>query len=53
MRYVRLDEGAKLFGVSLRTFSDLIVDAGARVKWRGIVFADVDRICEFLETCIE
>ena len=52
-RFVRIEEGAKLFGVGRQSFTDLMTEAGALIKWQGIMFADVDRICGFLDTCRE
>ena len=48
-KFVRLNEGAKLYSIGLNTFRELAKDAGAIYKVRKIVLVNTEILDEFLE----
>ncbi len=48
-KYVRYKEGAKLFGMSLRSFQDLAHDAEAMYHYRGIALVNLEILYKFME----
>lgn len=48
-KFVRYDEGAKLYSMGLHTFQQLAKDAGATYHIKGIVLVNTEIIDEFLE----
>jgi len=48
-KYVRYDEGAKLYSMGLHTFQQLAKEAGAVYKIKRIVLVNLDIFEEYLE----
>ena len=48
-RFVRYDEGAKLYSMGLHTFQNLAKDAGAVYRIKGIVLVNTELVDEYLE----
>ena len=48
-KFVRYDEGAKMYSMGLHTFQDLARDAGAIYRIKRIVFVNTEIIDEYLE----
>ncbi len=48
-KFVRLNEGAKLYSIGLNTFRELAKDAGAIYRVRRIVLVNTEILDEFLE----
>ena len=48
-KYVRYNEGAEIVSMGVHSFMDLAEDAKAKVRYKGIVLVDMDKIYEFLE----
>ena len=49
-KFVRYEEGAKLYSMGLHTFQDLAKEAGAIYHVKRIVLVNTDLIDEYLET---
>ena len=49
-KFVRYDEGAKLYSMGLHTFQDLAKEAGAIYHVKRIVLVNTELIDQFLET---
>lgn len=47
-KYVRYPEGAELLSMGVHSFMDLAEDAGAKVRYKGIVLVDIEKVYEFL-----
>lgn len=48
-KFVRYDEGAKLYSMGLHTFQNLAKDAGAVYRIKGIVLVNTELVDEYLE----
>ena len=48
-KFVRYDEGAKLYSMGLHTFQNLAKDAGAVQRIKGIVLVNTELVDEYLE----
>lgn len=48
-KYVRLKDGAELYGVSKTTFSKMADEAGAKRKVNGLVLINVEKLDEYIE----
>ena len=48
-KFVRYDEGAKMYSMGLHTFQDLARDAGAIYRIKRIVLVNTEIIDEYLE----
>lgn len=48
-KFVRYDEGARLYSMGVHTFQDLSKEAGATYHVKGIVLVNTEIIDEFLE----
>ena len=48
-KFVRYDEGAKLYSMGLHTFQNLAKDAGAIYRIKRVVLVNTDIIDEYLE----
>lgn len=48
-KFVRYDEGAKLYSMGLHTFQNPAKDAGAVYKIKGIVLVNAELVDEYLE----
>ena len=48
-KFVRYDEGAKLYSMGLHTFQNLAKDAGAVYRIKGIVLVNMELVDEYLE----
>ena len=49
-KFVRYEEGAKLYSMGLHTFQDLAKEAGAIYHVKRIVLVNTELIDEYLET---
>ena len=49
-KFVRYEEGAKLYSIGLHTFQDLAKEAGAIYHVKRIVLVNTELIDEYLET---
>ena len=49
-KFVRYDEGAKIYSMGLHTFQDLAKEAGAIYRIKRVVLVNTDIIDEYLET---
>ena len=49
-KFVRYEEGAKLYSMGLQTFQDLAKEAGAIYHVKRIVLVNTELIDQFLET---
>ena len=47
-KFVRYDEGAKIYSMGLHTFQDLAKDAGAVYRIKGIVLVNTELVDEYL-----
>lgn len=47
-KYVRYAEGAELLSMGVHSFMDLAEDAGAKVRYKGIVLVDINKVYDFL-----
>ncbi len=52
-KYVRYSEGARLYGMSERSFYKLAHDAGAVHKWNKIALVNIEIIDSYLELFAE
>ena len=50
MKFVRYEDGAKLYSMGLHTFQDLAKEAGAIYHVKRIVLVNTELIDEYLET---
>ena len=48
-KFVRYDEGAKIYSMGLHTFQDLAKEAGAIYRIKRVVLVNTDIIDEYLE----
>ena len=48
-KFVRYDEGVKLYSMGLHTFQNLAKDAGAVYRIKGIVLVNTELVDEYLE----
>lgn len=48
-KFVRYDEGAKIYSMGLHTFQELAKDAGAIYRVKRVVLVNTDIIDEYLE----
>lgn len=48
-KFVRYDEGAKIYSMGLHTFQDLAKEAGAVYRIKRVVLVNTDIIDEYLE----
>lgn len=48
-KFVRYDEGTKLYSMGLHTFQNLAKDAGAVYRIKGIVLVNTELVDEYLE----
>ena len=48
-RFVRLQQGAKMYGMGLCTFRNLARDANATYRIKKIVLVDLDQVDDYLE----
>ena len=48
-KFVRYDEGAKIYSMGLHTFQDLAKEAGAIYRIKRVVLVNTDIIGEYLE----
>lgn len=48
-KFVRYDEGAKIYSMGLHTFQDLAKEAGAIYRIKRVVLVNTDMIDEYLE----
>ena len=48
-KFVRYDEGAKIYSMGLHTFKDLAKEAGAIYRIKRVVLVNTDIIDEYLE----
>lgn len=48
-KYVRYDEGAKIYSMGLHSFQNLAKDAGAVYKIKGVVLVNTQVVDEYLE----
>ncbi len=49
-KFVRYDEGAKIYSMGLHSFQNLAKDAGAVYKIKGVVLVNTQAVDEYLET---
>ena len=49
-KFVRYDEGAKIYSMGLHSFQNLAKDAGAVYKIKGVVLVNTQVVDEYLET---
>lgn len=49
-KFVRYDEGAKMYSMGLHTFQELAKDAGAIYRVKRIVLVNTELIDEYMET---
>ena len=49
-KFVRYDEGAKIYSMGLHSFQNLARDAGAVYKIKGVVLVNTQVVDEYLET---
>ena len=49
-KFVRYDEGAKIYSMGLHSFQNLPKDAGAVYKIKGVVLVNTQVVDEYLET---
>ena len=49
-KFVRYDEGARMYSMGLHTFQDLAKEAGAIYRIKRIVLVNTELIDEYLET---
>jgi hypothetical protein len=49
-KFVRYDEGAKIYSMGLHSFMNLAKDAGATYRIKGIVLVNTELVDEYLET---
>ena len=49
-KFVRYDEGAKIYSMGLHSFQNLAKDAGAVYKIKGVVLVYTQVVDEYLET---
>ena len=49
-KFVRYDEGAKIYSMGLHSFQNLAKDAGAVFKIKGVVLVNTQVVDEYLET---
>ena len=49
-KFVRYDEGAKIYSRGLHSFQNLAKDAGAVYKIKGVVLVNTQVVDEYLET---
>lgn len=49
-KFVRYEEGARLYSMGLHTFQDLVKEAGAIYHVKRIVLVNTELIDQFLET---
>lgn len=49
-KFVRYDEGAKIYSMGLHYFQNLAKDAGAVYKIKGVVLVNTQVVDEYLET---
>ena len=52
-KFVRYDEGAKIYSMGLHTFQDLAKEAGAIYRIKRVVLVNTDIIDEYLENFCE
>ena len=48
-KFVRYDEGAKIYSMGLHTFQDLAKEAGAVYRIKRVILVNTDIIDEYLE----
>ena len=48
-KYVRYEEGAKLFSVGRNTFIEMAKDAKAVFKYKGVALVDIQKVNSFIE----
>lgn len=48
-KFVRYEEGAKLYSMGIHTFEDLAKEAGAVYRVKRIVLVNTERLDEYLE----
>lgn len=48
-KFVRYDEGAKIYSMGLHTFQDLAKEAGAIYRIKRVVLVNTDIVDEYLE----
>ncbi len=48
-KYVRYQEGAQLVSMGVHSFMDLAEDAKAKVRYKGIVLVDMNKVYDYLE----
>ena len=49
-KFVRYDEGAKMYSMGLHTFQELAKDAGAIYRVKRIMLVNTELIDEYMET---
>ena len=49
-KFVRYDEGAKIYSMGLHSFQNLARDAGVVYKIKGVVLVNTQVVDEYLET---
>ncbi len=49
-KFVRYDEGVKIYSMGLHSFQNLAKDAGAVYKIKGVVLVNTQVVDEYLET---
>ena len=49
-KFVRYDEGAKIYSMGLHSFQNLARDSGAVYKIKGVVLVNTQVVDEYLET---
>lgn len=48
-KYVRYEEGAKLYSVGRNTFIEMAKDANAVFRYRGVALVNIQKVNEFIE----